>query len=279
MGINWSNILTLHNLSNVLDILVVWILIYELIMLLKGTRSIQLLRGIVVLVIAKVLSWYLGLTMTSWILDQVINWGVIGCIVIFQPEIRRGLEKLGQQSMFKQSQQANERTEKLIKALDGAIQYLSKRRIGALIAIQMKTGLEEWIEKGIALDADVSSELLINIFIPNTPLHDGAVIIKDNRIAAANAYLPPSDSNLIPRELGTRHRAAVGLSEVTDAITIVVSEETGEVSFTQNNELLRGMSQEDYLKYLRSHLLRPNQKKTWRSELHDIFAKLMGGGK
>ncbi|USS91372.1 diadenylate cyclase CdaA [Fructilactobacillus carniphilus] len=279
MEINWSNILTLHNLSNVLDILVVWILIYELFMLLKGTRSIQLLRGIVVLVIAKVLSWYLGLTMTSWILDQVINWGVIGCIVIFQPEIRRGLEKLGQQSVFKQSQQANERTEKVIKALDGAIQYLSKRRIGALIAIQMKTGLEEWIEKGIALDADVSSELLINIFIPNTPLHDGAVIIKDDRIAAANAYLPPSDSNLIPRELGTRHRAAVGLSEVTDAITIVVSEETGEVSFTQNNELLRGMSREDYLKYLRSHLLQPSQKKTWHGEVHDFFAKLMGGGK
>ncbi|WP_274706352.1 diadenylate cyclase CdaA [Fructilactobacillus myrtifloralis] len=279
MGINWSNLLTLHNLSNVLDILVVWILIYELFMLLKGTRSIQLLRGIVILVIAKVLSWYLGLTMTSWILDQIINWGVIGCIVIFQPEIRRGLEKLGQRSVFKQSQQANARTEKLIQSLDGAIQYLSKRRIGALIALQMKTGLEEWIEKGIQLDADVSSELLINIFIPNTPLHDGAVIIKDDRIAAANAYLPPSDSNLIPRELGTRHRAAVGLSEVTDAITIVVSEETGEVSLTQNNELLRGMSQEDYLKYLRSQLLTPNTKKTWHGEVHDFFSKVMGGGK
>ncbi len=107
MGIDWGNILTLHNLSNILDVLVVWVLIYELIMLLRGTRSIQLLRGIVILILAKVISLYLGLTMTSWILDQVINWGVIGCIVIFQPEIRRGLEKLGRRSVFKQSQQQN----------------------------------------------------------------------------------------------------------------------------------------------------------------------------
>ncbi|EKK20508.1 Hypothetical protein YbbP, contains nucleotide-binding of DisA bacterial checkpoint controller [Fructilactobacillus florum 8D] len=260
MGIAWDRLLTLHNLSNLIDILVVWILIYELIMLLRGTRSIQLLRGIIILILARVASWYLGLTMTSWILDQVINWGVIGCIVIFQPEIRRGLEKLGQRSVFNQLQQEQVQTEKMIQALDSAIQYMSKRRIGALIAIQMKTGLEEYIETGIPLDADISSQLLINVFIPNTPLHDGAVIIQDGRVAAAAAYLPLSQSNLIPKELGTRHRAAVGISEVTDAITIVISEETGEVSITRNNELLRGMTQADYLKYLRSQLIRKAQK-------------------
>lgn len=280
MEIDWSNILTLHNLSNILDILVVWVLIYELIMLLRGTRSIQLLRGIVILILAKVISLYLGLTMTSWILDQVINWGVIGIIVVFQPEIRRALEKLGRRSVFKQSQQENVKAEKLIKALDGAIQYMSKRRIGALMSIQMKTGLEEYIETGIALDADVSSQLLINIFIPNTPLHDGAVIIKDFRVASAASYLPLSQSNLIPKELGTRHRAAVGISEVTDAITIVISEETGEVSITRNNELLRGMTQNDYLKYLRSQLIvKDKNHQTFFNEVAEFFNKRFGGGK
>ncbi|POH10203.1 TIGR00159 family protein [Fructilactobacillus sanfranciscensis] len=270
----------MHNLSNILDILVVWVLIYELIMLLRGTRSIQLLRGIVILILAKVISLYLGLTMTSWILDQVINWGVIGIIVLFQPEIRRALEKLGRRSIFKQSQQENAKAEKLIKALDGAIQYMSKRRIGALMSIQMKTGLEEYIETGIALDADVSSQLLINIFIPNTPLHDGAVIIKDFRVASAASYLPLSQSNLIPKELGTRHRAAVGISEVTDAITIVISEETGEVSITRNNELLRGMTQNDYLKYLRSQLIvNDKNHQTFYSEIAEFFNKRFGGGK
>ncbi|WP_413627516.1 diadenylate cyclase CdaA [Fructilactobacillus vespulae] len=258
MNVNWSNILTIHNLSNVIDIVVVWILIYELIMLMRGTRSIQLFRGIIVLIIAKVISWYLGLTMTTWILNQVINWGVIGIIVVFQPEIRRALEKLGRQSYFKQSQQENAKAEKLIEALDKSIQYMSKRRIGALMSIQMKTGLEEYIETGIPLNADTSSQLLINIFIPNTPLHDGAVIIKDFKVASAASYLPLSQSNLIPKELGTRHRAAVGISEVTDAITIVISEETGEVSITRNNELLRGMTQVDYKKYLRSQLIKKN---------------------
>src|SRR5699024_2475970 len=119
---------------------------------------------------------------------------------------------------------------------------------GALITIQMQTGLEDYIETGIPLDADVSGELLINIFIPNTPLHDGAVIIRDNKIAIAAAYLPLSESNMIPKELGTRHRAAVGISEVTDAVTLVVSEETGAVTITKNSELLRDLTQNDYLK-------------------------------
>lgn len=282
MGIDWSSLFTLHNLSNLIDILVVWLIIYELIMLLRGTRAVQLLRGIIVIIIAKIASWYLGLTMVSWILDQIINWGVIGCIIIFQPEIRRGLEKLGRGSVFRSTQNQDEKAEKMIKALDGAIQYMSKRRIGALITIQMHTGLEEYIETGIKLDADISSQLLINIFIPNTPLHDGAVIIEDDKIAAAAAYLPLSQSNLIPKELGTRHRAAVGISEVSDALTIVISEETGEVSITRNNELLRGMTQEDYLKYLRSQLIpreHPDQHQTIVTRAISFFQKHFGGDK
>jgi diadenylate cyclase len=208
-------------------------------------------------------------------MDQIINWGVIAMVVIFQPEIRRGLEHIGRGTVFTRNKRENEDEEALITQLDQALQYMSKRRIGALITIQMETGLEEYIETGIPMDADVTGALLINTFIPNTPLHDGAVIIKNNKIAVAAAYLPLSESNLIPKELGTRHRAAVGISEVTDALTIVISEETGEISITQNNELLRGMSQDDYLKYLRDQLYshEPASKPTIPEMIENLFTK------
>ena len=138
---------------------------------------------------------------------------------------------------------------------------MSKRRIGALITIQQDTGLDDYIETGIKLDADITGELLINIFIPNTPLHDGAVIINNNRIAVAAAYLPLSDNNMIPKRLGTRHRAAVGISEVTDAVTIVVSEETGGVTITKNGRFRLDLSRDEYLKYLNAQLVPKEEKK------------------
>lgn len=150
----------------------------------------------------------------------------------------------------------------MILSFDKAIQYMSKRKIGALITIERHTGLDEYIETGIALDADITGELLINIFIPNTPLHDGAVIVKEGKIAVASAYLPLSESMLIPKEFGTRHRAAVGISEVSDAITIVVSEETGDVSITLDNELMAGLSQQEYLAILRRELIAEEKTKT-----------------
>ncbi|WP_040472064.1 diadenylate cyclase CdaA [Lentilactobacillus kisonensis] len=269
---NWSGIFTLHNFTNLIDILVVWFLIYNLILMVRGTKAVQLLRGIVFILLIKIVSVWIGLSTVSWIMDQVINWGVIAIVVIFQPEIRRGLEHLGRGSLFVRGRQENEAAKKMISSLDKAIQYMSKRRIGALITIQMNTGLEEYIETGIDIDAEVSGELLINIFIPNTPLHDGAVIIKNNRVAVAAAYLPLSQSNLIPKELGTRHRAAVGISELTDAMTVVISEETGEVSITQNNELLRGMTQDDYLKYFRDQLLTDESQQTHRTLINTISA-------
>ena len=149
--------------------------------------------------------------------------------------------------------------EVMVQSLDKAIQYMAKRKIGALITIERTTGLEEYVETGIALDADITGELLINIFIPNTPLHDGAVIIRDGKIAVSSAYLPLSESLLIPKEFGTRHRAAVGVSEVSDALTIVVSEETGDVSITMNNQLLSGLSREQYLDILNRELV-PEEK-------------------
>ena len=278
MGINWSNILTL---SNLLDILVVWFIIYEVIILLKGTKAVQLFRGVLVIAIVKIISVIFGFTTVSYLTDQVINWGVIAIIIIFQPEIRRGLEHLGRGSIIKHAQNQNVENEKMILELDKAIQYMSKRRIGALMTIQMDTGLEDYIETGIKLDADITGELLINTFIPNTPLHDGAVIISNNRVAVAAAYLPLSQSNLIPKELGTRHRAAVGISEVTDALTIVISEETGEVSITKNNELLRGMNKEDYMKFLRDQLItkQDSMNKNVFTTIFNWFDKSTGGQK
>ncbi len=256
-----GSIFTLQHVVNVLDVLVVWYVIYVLMMLLRGTKAVQLFKGVVVIIVVKLISWYVGLETLSWIMDQVINWGIIAIIVIFQPEIRRGLEHLGRGSLFTSYNKKENNEEKMVEALDQAIQYMSKRRIGALITIQMNTGLEDYIETGIKLDADITGALLINIFIPNTPLHDGAVIIKDNKVAVAAAYLPLSESNLIPKELGTRHRAAVGISEVTDALTIVVSEETGGVTITKNNELIRDLTRQDYLKLLRNELVPKEEDK------------------
>lgn len=279
MSVDWAQLLTWRMLANILDIIVVWYFIYKLIMLIRGTKAVQLFKGIMVIAVIKIVSWYLGLRTVSYIMDQFISWIVIALIVIFQPEIRRGLEHIGRGSLLMRGNNPKlEKENNLIKALDKAIQYMSKRRIGALITIQMNTGLEDYIETGIDLDADVTGELLINIFIPNTPLHDGAVIIREDKIAVAAAYLPLSESNLIPKELGTRHRAAVGISEVTDALTIVVSEETGGVTLTKNNELMRDLTREDYLKYLNSHLITQEEDKvSLLQEFVDGFKK--GGHK
>ncbi|WP_179394916.1 diadenylate cyclase CdaA [Lacticaseibacillus absianus] len=260
-------------LTNLIDILVVWYTVYRLIMLIRGTKAVQLLKGIFVIAIIKLISVFLHLQTVGYIIDLIITWSVPALVIIFQPEIRRGLEHLGRGSVLPWARTTrHEVEERMVKELDKAIQYMSKRRIGALISIQKNTGLEDYIETGIPLDADVSGELLINIFIPNTPLHDGAVIIRDNRIAVAAAYLPLSESNLIPKELGTRHRAAVGISEVTDALTIVVSEETGGVTVTNNNHLIRDLTRDDYLKLLTAQLVPAEEAKP--NPVNQVLARL-----
>lgn len=261
MKIDIESIFTWQNLMNVIDILIVWYIIYRLIMLVKGTKAVQLVKGISLIILIRIVAGFLNLHTLTYFVDQILSWSVIGIIVIFQPEIRRGLEHLGRSPIFGGSNgNKKQSSEKMIEELDKAIQYMSKRRIGALITLQQHTGLEDYIETGIPLDADITGELLINIFIPNTPLHDGAVVIRDGKIAVAAAYLPLSDSTTIPKKLGTRHRAAVGISEVTDAITIVVSEETGGVTITRNSQLMLDMSREEYLKYLTAQLVPAKQE-------------------
>ncbi|NRO50339.1 diadenylate cyclase CdaA [Lactobacillus helveticus] len=262
MHFNFSNLFTWNNFSIAIDILIIWYLVYRLIMLIRGTKAVQLAKGIVFIFIVRIIAGLLQLRAVTYIVDQIVSWAVIGIIVIFQPEIRRGLERLGRTPIFSgRGESAHAKSVKMVQELDKAIQYMSKRRIGALITIQQDTGLDDYIETGIKLDADITGELLINIFIPNTPLHDGAVIINNDQIAVAAAYLPLSDSSMIPKRLGTRHRAAVGISEVTDAVTIVVSEETGGVTITKNGRFLLDLTREEYLKYLNAQLVPKEEKK------------------
>lgn len=243
-------------LANTIDILLVWYVIYKLIMIVKGTKAVQLLKGIFVIILVKVASDKFHLQTLGWMMEQVLLWGFLAIIIIFQPELRRALEQLGRGRFFSRSgNQEEEDQEKLVESIAKAVDYMAKRRIGALISVERETGMGDYIETGIQLDSKISSELLINIFIPNTPLHDGAVIIQKNCVAAAACYLPLSESPFISKELGTRHRAALGISEVTDSITIVVSEETGSVSLTKNGELHRDLKSDTFKDMLSNELL------------------------
>ncbi|WP_379971350.1 diadenylate cyclase CdaA [Ectobacillus sp. sgz5001026] len=232
----------LNYLSNVVDIALVWFVIYKLILIIRGTKAVQLLKGIIVIVVVRILSSLLKLHTLEWLMNQALTWGFLAIIIIFQPELRRALEQLGRGSLFSRGVgQEESEQETFVNEIIKAIEYMAKRRIGALISLERETGMGDYIETGIAIDAITSAELLINIFIPNTPLHDGAVIIQGDSIKAAACYLPLSESPFISKELGTRHRAAIGISEVTDSLTIVVSEETGQISVTKNSELHRSL--------------------------------------
>ncbi|WHY77798.1 diadenylate cyclase CdaA [Neobacillus sp. WH10] len=249
-------------LASIVDIVLVWFVIYKLINVVRGTKAVQLLKGILVILLVRVVGERLGLTTISWMMQQAINWGFLAVIIIFQPELRRALEQLGRGRFFSRSStQDDDNQEKTVEAIVKATDYMAKRRIGALISIERETGMSDYIETGIQLNSNISSELLINIFIPNTPLHDGAVIIQKNNVSAAACYLPLSESPFISKELGTRHRAALGISEVTDSMTVVVSEETGNISLTKNGELHRDLKLEELKEILTSEMVIHNKVK------------------
>ncbi|WP_172370575.1 diadenylate cyclase CdaA [Sporosarcina jiandibaonis] len=264
----WEKVVHLSPVAtfiNIVDVLLVWFVIYQLFKIIKGTKAVQLLKGIFVLIIVRLLTDVFHFDTLKWLLDQVLPWGFLAIIIIFQPELRRALEQLGRGRLFaRTAMQEEEEHDRLMEALSKSVNYMAKRRIGALISIERETGLSEYIETGTPLQSVVTSELLINIFIPNAPLHDGAVILHKNQIAAAGCYLPLSESPFISKELGTRHRAALGLSEVTDAITIIVSEETGAVSLAIDGDLHRDLSIEEFEVRLRRVWfgVTPEQKNT-----------------
>lgn len=256
----FTDIAAVSIIFNVLDVVLVWYVAYKVLTLIKGTKAVQLLNGIFVIVLAKIATGIFGLDTLDWLLQEVIDWGFLAVIIIFQPEIRRALEQIGRGKIFQRSaNQQNDEQGRLIEAMKKSVSYMAKRRIGALISIERETGLTEYIETGIKMDSFITSELLINVFIPNTPLHDGAVIVQRDKIAAAACYLPLSESAFISKELGTRHRAALGLSEVTDAITIVVSEETGAISITANGNLHRNLTIAEFEELLRNMWFGPEQ--------------------
>lgn len=237
------------------DIAVVWYVLYKLIMLIRGTKAIQLLKGIVVIIIVWIFSLIFNLQTIQWLTNYAITWGFVAIIILFQPELRRALEQLGRGNIFSRNVKSEEEIlEQTIEAFIQSCGYMAKRRIGALITIERETGIGDYAETGIPINGKLTHQLLTNIFTPNTPLHDGAVIMRGEEIVAAACYLPLSESPFISKELGTRHRAAMGVSEVTDAITIVVSEETGNITCTKNGELHRDLGLDGLREFLNGNL-------------------------
>ncbi|HEQ2120112.1 TPA: TIGR00159 family protein [Streptococcus pyogenes] len=240
---------------HLLDILIVAYLIYRFIKALTGTKIMSLVQGVIFFLVLRFIAEWIGFTTITYLMNQVITYGVIAGVVIFTPEIRAGLEKFGRSTqVFLQKQYVSSESA-LVDALIKSVAYMGPRKIGALIAIEQTQTLQEYIATGIPLNADISSQLLINIFIPNTPLHDGAVIVGQNKIVAACAYLPLSESKAISKEFGTRHRAAIGLSENSDALTIIVSEETGAISVTRKGQFLHDLSTDKFETVLRTYLM------------------------
>lgn len=224
-----------------IDIFIVAVLIYNLIRMLRGTRAEQLSKGIIVLLVLTQLSKALEIYTVNWLLMNFMTLGLVAILIVFQPELRRGLEFVGRSSSLRMAfgSRAPSGEVKTVREITDAIASLSRQKIGALIVLEQQTGLGEIADTGTRIDGYVSSGLLINIFIPNTPLHDGAVVIKGDRLVAAACFLPLSDSQQISKELGTRHRAAIGMSERSDSVSLIVSEETGAISIAQSGTISR----------------------------------------
>ena len=256
------------------DISVVAFVLYKLFQLVKETRAWQLMKGIVIILVAAVLSGVFGLKTIAFLLNNTIQYIAIALIVIFQPELRRGLEQIGR-SNFKDLFSADDerkllKTTAMIEEIILAVFDMSRTFTGSLIVIEKNTRLGEIINTGTIIDSNLSSDLLINIFTPNAPLHDGAVVIRTNKIQAAGCYLPLTDNPNLSKELGTRHRAALGITEVSDSIAIVVSEENGKVSYAVNGRLTRDVNSDTLRKVLNKNLIeKVSYKKRlsiWRSK-------------
>jgi diadenylate cyclase len=267
------------NPSDIIEIIILAYLIYHLVKWVKNTRAWALVKGLIVIMLFWVLAVIMDLNVILWIISNTINVGIIAIIILFQPEFRKALEQLGQKNIMKNlipfddPRERNERfSSHTLSEIIRATFELAKRKTGALIVIEGETPLNDYEGTGIYIDSLVSSELLINIFEHNTPLHDGAVIIRGNRIAAATCYLPLSDNMQLSKDLGTRHRAGIGMSEVSDSLTIIVSEETGKVSLAQKGKLIRNVDG-DYLRIklteIQKKITEPRKIKFWRARIRN----------
>ena len=273
---SWLSLLPRISLGNILEIGIISFLVYEILFWIKTTRAWNLLKGLVVILIFVVFAAVLHLTTILWIMENAATIAVTALLVIFQPELRKALEQLGSHNILsnilsfdegKESQNFNDKT---INELVRATFEMAKVKTGALMVIERGSSLKEIERTGIEINGLVTSQLLINIFEHNTPLHDGAVVIRGNRITAATCYLPLSDNMTISKDLGTRHRAAVGVSEVTDSVTIVVSEETGRVSVAAEGYLTRISDAEglkNVLSSIKEESVSLNRFKLWKGRL------------
>ena len=253
------------SILDVLDILVVAYFLFRIYLMLKNTRAATLVKGLLVLVLFMLISRWLNLHVISWLLEKSMTVIMVALPVVFQPELRRALEQIGRGRLFNKGSELDEQEmEEMLNAVANATVIMSRRKEGALMVFERETGLEERIETGVAVDGLISDSLLLNIFEKDTPLHDGAVIIRGKRIVAASCLLPLTENRNLSQELGTRHRAAIGISEQSDAVVLVVSEETGAVSIARNGELMRYLTADDVKEILRSYLLKPtvNVKET-----------------
>jgi diadenylate cyclase len=272
----WISIPKIY-LTDILEIIILSFLIYNVIKWIKNTRAWTLVKGLVVIMIFWLAAIIFDLNVVIWIIKNTINVGIIAIVIIFQPEFRKALEQLGQKNLvksfitFDDNKDKNEKfSDHTLNEIVRATFELARTKTGALIVMEEDALLNDFESTGIYIDSLISSELLINIFEHNTPLHDGAVILRGNRIAAATCYLPLSDNMQLSKDLGTRHRAGIGISEVSDSLTIIVSEETGKVSIAKGGKLIRNVDGD----YLRAKLLdiqhksvEPKKLKLWKGRI------------
>ncbi|MDR3643708.1 MAG: diadenylate cyclase CdaA [Clostridia bacterium] len=264
------SILNTIQFTDIIDIVIVAFLIYKGIQLVRETRAEQLIKGIVVLVLAYYLSLILGLKAMTFIMRNIVSFGVLALIVVFQPELRSALEHLGRTRFgrlpflkFEKDENDIQKVQYAIYAVCEAAQMLQKSRFGALILFERETKLGEIVKTGTVINADMSPELVVNVFYPKSPLHDGAMVVRAGRLFAASCFLPLSQNQAISRELGTRHRAALGVSEISDALVVVVSEETGIISMASNGVIKRSLNKDTLRAALEAGILpqKPAEKK------------------
>jgi len=272
------NIFASMRIMDVIDIAIVAYVFYKIFMLIRETRAEQLIKGLVVLLVIMKLSEWAKLYVVHFILLNTMTLGLIALIIVFQPELRRALEYIGRNKIFfaKMAEEQEEALNRTIHELVSAVVSLSREQIGALIVMERQTGLNEIASTGVKIDAEITSGLLINIFIPNTPLHDGSVIIRKDRILAAGCFLPLSANQTISKELGTRHRAALGIAEQSDALVVIVSEETGTISVALNGKLSRYLDANTLTSVIKKAYSEEEQpaimKRRWRLN-HELIKK------
>ena len=278
MIVQLQGLVSTIGILDIIDIVVVAYFLYRLYLMLKNTRAATLVKGLLVLVAFMIVCRTLNLHVISWLLEKRMTVIMVALPVVFQPELRRALEQIGRGKLFRKGSELDEQElEAMLEDVAAATKVMSKAKVGALMVFERATGLVERIETGVPIDGLVSSGLIQNIFVKDTPLHDGAVVIRGNRIVAACCLLPLTENRNLSQELGTRHRAAIGISEQSDAMVLVVSEETGAISIARNGELVRYLTVDDVKEILRNAIVQPHV--VVKDNLVDKIKGMFGGEK